>query len=228
MVAMRIAKERKSSVLASNAVHHRIDSLTSIVALVAIVGSHVLNNVSWLDPVGGLIVSMMVIKAGWGNTGNALLELSDVGVAMDVKESVHKAAARALSEDCFVSGRMTGSEVQVQEVQGVKAGQNYLMNIELAVPGDWSVRETGLVENAVRERVGATVRGVRRVRVRFVAAESVDFADEFISADVSPRNSPEPEEDKGDKHEHNHSHADDRIEGKTSNGDIGRRRGFHP
>lgn len=48
---MKIAKERKSSVLASNAVHHRIDSATSVVALIAILGSHVADNVSWLDPV---------------------------------------------------------------------------------------------------------------------------------------------------------------------------------
>ncbi len=192
---MKIAKERKSSVLASNAVHHRIDSLTSIVALVAILGSHVLNNVSWLDPVGGLLVSLMVIRAGWGNTGNALLELADVGVAEDIKDSVRKATVKALTENLFSTDSMTGSEVEVQAIQGVKAGQNYLMNVELAVPGDWSVTETGAVEDAVRESVGFKVRGVRRVRVRFVpkATGITDFADEFIGRDVSPRSSPEPE-----------------------------------
>ena len=216
---MRIAKERKSSVLASNAVHHRIDSLTSIVALVAIIGSHVLHNVSWLDPVGGLIVSMMVIRAGWGNTGNALLELSDVGVAIDVRESIHKTVMRALSDNSFACGKVTGSEVQVLEIQGVKAGQNYLMNIELAVPGDWSVSETCVVENAIRERVGATVRGVRRVRVRFVTKEIPDFADEFISADIRPKDTPE----EGNRSKQVHGHTHDRAEGKTSNGDARRR-----
>lgn len=200
---MKIAKERKSSVLASNAVHHRIDSLTSIVALVAILGSHILHNVSWLDPVGGLLVSMMVIRAGWGNTGNALLELADVGVTEEIKDSVRKAAVKVLTEDSFSTGRVTGSEVEVRDIQGVKAGQNYLMNVELAVPGNWSVSETRFVEDAVREKVGSKVRGVRRVRVRFVekATEVMDFADEFIGRDVSPKSSPEPEEH---KHQHNH------------------------
>lgn len=210
---MKIAKERKSSVLASNAVHHRIDSLTSIVALVAILGSHVLNNVSWLDPVGGLIVAMMVIRAGWGNTGSALLELADVGVTEEIKDSVRKASNKVLIGDSFASGRVSGSEVQVQDIQGVKAGQNYLMNIELAVPGDWSVNETRTIEDAVRERVGSKVRGVRRVKVRFVAkaTEIPAFTDEFIGADVSPRSSPEPEDEK----RHNHDHA--------SNGDVRKR-----
>lgn len=221
---MRIAKERKSSVLASNAVHHRIDSLTSIVALVAIVGSHVLDNVSWLDPVGGLVVSMMVIRAGWGNTGSALLELADVGVAEEIKVSVQETASKALGEESFGSGRVTGNQVQVRDVQGVKAGQNYLINIVLAVPGEWTVQETSLVEDAVRERIASKVRGARRVRVRFVAKgdEASDFADEFIRADVSP-SSLEP-----DDHNHTDSHSHNRTIDLThdeslSNGDAKKR-----
>lgn len=208
-VAMKIAKERKSSVLASNAVHHRIDSMTSIVALVAVLGSHLFNHISWLDPVGGLLVSLLVVRAGYANTGSALLELADVGVAEDIKGSVRKAATKALSEHTFTSSKDTGAEVSVQDVQGVKAGQNYLMNVELAVPGDWTVDETREIEDVVRERVGSKVRGVRRVRVRFVAKteKTPDFADEFIGADVSPRSSPEPEEESHAGHDHTHEHT---------------------
>lgn len=155
----------------------------------------------------------MVIRAGWGNTGNALLELADVGVAKDIQDSVRKAAVKALAEDSFSTCRVTGSEVEVQDIQGVKAGQNYLMNVELAVPRDWSVEETRHVENAVRESIGSKVRGVRRVRVRFVpkGAGITDFADEYIGRDVSPRSSPEPEE-------HGHDH-----DKPSSNGDVRKR-----
>ena len=219
---MKIARERKSSVLASNAVHHRIDSLTSIVALVAILGSHMLNNVSWLDPVGGLVVSMMVIRAGYANTGAALLELADVGISEDVKGSVRRAATRALSENSLAFGKVAGAKVQIQDVQGVKAGQNYLISVELAVPGDWTVKETRLIEDAVRERVGAKVRGVRRVRIRFVAKseDTPDFADEFIGTDVSPRSSPEPEDEKDAGYGPAHGHTHDK---RASTGDIRRR-----
>lgn len=213
---MKIAKERKSSVLASNAVHHRIDSLTSIVALVAIVGSHVLDNVSWLDPVGGLVVSMMVIRAGWGNTGSALLELADVGVAEEIQISVRETALKALGEDSFKSDRVMGNQVEVRDVQGIKAGQNHLMNVELAVPGEWTVQETRLVEDAVREMIGSKVKGVRRVRVRFVAKsdEAPVFSDEFIGADVFPRSSPEPD-DHDHAHRHSHNHTDDHTHDKS-------------
>ena len=77
---MKVARERKSSVLASNAVHHRVDSLTGIVTLFAILGANFLQNAAWLDPVGGLLISLLVIKAGWGNTISALYELADKGI----------------------------------------------------------------------------------------------------------------------------------------------------
>ena len=200
---MKVAKERKSSVLASNAVHHRVDSLTSIVALVAIGGSHLLKGAAWLDPVGGLIVSLMVINAGFGNTVSAVYELCDKGVDDEVKSAVKRAATKALTSD----------EVKVREVQGVKAGQNYLMEIELAMPKTWSLEQMKAVEDAVRLKVGSAVRGARRVRIRFVPDEQGpnEFQDEFIGADVSPRSSPEPETEEEshhhhDNHDHKHSH----------------------
>jgi len=208
---MKIAKERKSSVLASNAVHHRIDSLTSIVALVAIGGSHFLHNATWLDPVGGLIVSLMVIRAGWGNTGSALLELADVGVDDETRNSVRRAASKALTVD--ESNGNPAGQIEVRDIQGVKAGQNYLMDLVVAVPGQWSVEQVRNIEEAVRERVGSKVRGVRRVRVRFIAKEreEVDFSDEFIGAEMSPWSSPEPEEEKEERHSHEHPYANGEL-----------------
>lgn len=208
---MKIARERKSSVLASNAVHHRIDSLTSIVALVAIAGSHLFTGTTWLDPVGGLIVSFMVVRAGWANTGQALLELADVGVDSEIKNSVRKAATKALipttdNPQLAALPNEGLDQIEVCDVQGVKAGQNYLMDIELALPGSWTVQQTRVIEDAVRLRVGSKVRGVRRVKVRIVPKEDKgqDFSNEFIGADISPRSSPEPEDEAEAKHEHHH------------------------
>ena len=221
---MRIAKEKKSSVLASNAVHHRIDSLTSIVALTAILGSNIFDNVSWLDPVGGLFVSIMVIRAGWGNTGRALLELADVGIDSEIQDSVRKAASKALANESFASSKVQGQEIEIRDVQGIKAGQSYLIEVELGVPEALTVGETRPIEDAVRERIGAKVRGIRRVKVKFVAQsdKAHDFADEFIAADVSPRSSPEPEE-RDHEHHHEHSHGHKHGGNGHVNGDVRKR-----
>lgn len=192
--ALKVAKERKSSVLASNAYHHRVDSLTAFVALLMIGGANVLENASWMDPVGGLVISLMVVQAGWGNTRAAILELADAGVDDDMKQKVERAAAAALAD------ASPGPGARVRSVQGVKAGQTYLLDLELAVPASWTVRQTRAVEIMLRERVGGKVRGVKRLKLRFVPdeaeaeAEAKDFADEFVRPGMSPESSPEPEE----------------------------------
>lgn len=209
---MKVAKERKSSVLASNAVHHRVDSLTSIVALFTIGGSYLFQDATWLDPVGGLMISLMVIKAGWGNTVTSLLELADTTVDDDIKTTVQNAATKALKalED--------GEQVIVRDVQGMKSGQNYLMDIELAVPGAWAITRSRVVEEAVRKTVGEKVRGVKRVKIRFIPTEQEEltFSEEFVSQDTGAN--PEPESNGNGNgvapgsHNHNqyhdHSHED--------------------
>lgn len=204
---MKVARERKSSVLASNAIHHRVDSLTGIVTLFAILGANFLHEAAWLDPVGGFLISLLVIKAGWGNTISALYELADRGIDAEVKESVTKAVQKSLLN------LTEGSEVELREVEGVKSGQNFLIELQLAVPKAWTVEDVREVEDSVRQMVGSKVRGVRRVKVRFVPKDEAkpSLFDEFISGDVSPRESPEPElNDHDHDHDHNgHAHSHD-------------------
>ncbi|KAI1324859.1 cation efflux family-domain-containing protein [Xylariaceae sp. FL0255] len=198
---MKVARERKSSVLASNAVHHRIDSLTGIVTLGVILGANFVENAAWLDPVGGLLISLMVVKAGSENTLSALYELADKGIDDEVKDSIRKQVLKATTD------LDEGSNIELRDVSGIKSGQNYLVDLEIAVPGTWTVEDVRDVEERIRLRVGSKVRGVRKVRVRFLPKEAkvVSRFDEFIPGDVSPKSSPEPEEEDHDHDHDNHN-----------------------
>ncbi|KAH8155699.1 uncharacterized protein LAJ45_00709 [Morchella importuna] len=188
---MKVAKERKSSVLASNAVHHRIDSLTAVVALASITGSHFLDNASWLDPVGGLLVSIMVIAAGFGNTRAALTELVDVGLDDEVKGDIREAAEKALA--------LRQERLSLRGVSGLKSGQNLLAELTVEVPVGTTVAQTARIEEELRGIVGAEVRGIRRVKVRFVE-EGVAEQTEFVEKDQSL------ELEKHEHHDHDHDH----------------------
>lgn len=153
-----------------------------------------------MDPVGGLVISLMVIQAGWGNTVSAVLELADVSLSDDMKRKVRRSVETGIKE-------LGGEGVELRQVQGIKAGQNYLVELELGISGETSVSQTKELEDKLRNYVGSKVRGVKRVKIRFVPKSSgpPDFMDEFIGSDVdSPRSSPEPESE--DEHKHPHSH----------------------
>ncbi|KAK4547030.1 hypothetical protein LTR36_001251 [Oleoguttula mirabilis] len=215
---MKIAKEKRSSVLASNAYHHRVDSLTSFVALLTICASHYLTNAQWLDPVGGLVISGMIVQAGWGNTQSALLELADVAMDSDVKENVQKAATAALKEQ-------SSGEVELRGVQGIKSGQNFMVEIELAAPSGWSVEQANKAEEAVRQKVSAKIRGVRRVNVRFTTKDNAHsaFEEEFVAGRLGDS------DNEGDGHDHDHdehTHASGpgQPTGISSNGSAQKRK----
>lgn len=72
---MRIAIKENSAVLRSNAIHHRIDCLSSVVALVTIIGVYAFPTSGWLDPVGAILISAMVAQAGVESTMGGLAEL---------------------------------------------------------------------------------------------------------------------------------------------------------
>ncbi|KAI9886730.1 MAG: hypothetical protein M1823_001439 [Watsoniomyces obsoletus] len=206
---MKIARQQKSSVLASNAVHHRVDSLTGLVAFVAVGGAHLLQGATWLDPVGSLIVSLMVIRAGWGNTVAALTELADKAVDPEICMAVREATKKILASAPRLDLRHS---VKVRDVEGVKAGPNYLMDVVLAVPEDWTVDKLRVAEVTVRDGLGKSVRGVRRVKIRFVPWDLNEetYVEEFIDPDRVLSGSPESPE----SHSHQNHDRDRSDSGK--------------
>lgn len=74
LTAMKIAIKENSAVLRSNAIHHRIDCLSSVVALLTIIGVYLFPSSGWLDPVGAVVISVMVVQAGVESLKGAISE----------------------------------------------------------------------------------------------------------------------------------------------------------
>lgn len=72
----KVATQVKSNVLLANAYHHRVDSLSAMVAMVSIFSSFFLN-FAYLDAIGGLIISGILVKSGFSGIWKACQELLD-------------------------------------------------------------------------------------------------------------------------------------------------------
>lgn len=157
-------------------------------ALFTIVASHFLESARWLDPVGGLIISGMIVQAGWGNTKSALYELADAGMEEEARQGAEKAAVTALAKTL----------AEVRGVQGIKSGQNLMFEVEVGVPDDWSVARTNELEVEIREAIAESVRGTKRVNVRFTTKNEPAFIDQFVAS----------KEELDGHSDHNHDHDD--------------------
>lgn len=208
---MKVAKEKRSSVLSSNAYHHRVDSLTAFVALFTIVASHFLESARWLDPVGGLVISGMIVQAGWGNTMSALYELADRGLDEEIREKAETTARSALKDH----------GLELRGLQGIKSGQNLMFELEVAVPSDWTVSRADEVEQTIRDAIAQKVRGTKRVTIRFTTRKNAPFADEFVARSDDPEHG--ADEDHHD-HDHEHDHDHNHAHGKAINGSTSQKR----
>lgn len=85
---MKVAKEEGSNVLEANALHHRSDVFSGMLAMVAILGSAY--GFPMLDPVGGLLVAGMIIKQGSEIGLNAAKELVDYVIDPELNEKIEK------------------------------------------------------------------------------------------------------------------------------------------
>jgi len=152
---IKVARDTHSTVLAANAWHHRVDSLTSVVACVAIGGSY-LSSYDWLDAVGGALVSVAVVRAGWQSLRQATLELLDHSIDPDM--------ARAVGES---AGKRLGPGMAVDSVVGTKSGPKLLVEVTVAA-GDVSLQQATQVQKEVEQAILHEHQQVKKVRVGMV------------------------------------------------------------
>ncbi|CAN6621119.1 mitochondrial metal transporter 2 [Trichomonascus vanleenenianus] len=120
---MKVAKKTNSTVLVANAWHHRIDSLVSMVA-VATIGAGYIYGIQWLDPLGGLIVSSIIVRAGYGTAKTACLELADSNARGDerIEEVQEKVAGALTKEEC---------QFEIANLEVMPSGPNYTVIVQL-------------------------------------------------------------------------------------------------
>lgn len=75
-----------SSLILSNAYHHRSDSLSSAVVLIGAIGSY--NNIYWLDSFAAIIVSFMIIKLGLTLIIEGTTELIDTAIDAESSKKI--------------------------------------------------------------------------------------------------------------------------------------------
>uniref|UniRef100_A0A0D9Z785 Cation efflux protein transmembrane domain-containing protein n=1 Tax=Oryza glumipatula TaxID=40148 RepID=A0A0D9Z785_9ORYZ len=77
-ITKRAGEKEGSGLMKANAWHHRSDAISSVVALLGVGGS--ILGVPYLDPLAGLVVSGMILKAGVHTGYESVLELVDAAV----------------------------------------------------------------------------------------------------------------------------------------------------
>ncbi|CAL1185669.1 unnamed protein product [Candida parapsilosis] len=188
---MQIAVETNSKVLVANAWHHRVDSLTAIVALLTVAGG-VMFNIAWLDSVGGMGVSVLIIKAGWDTLKEAWYELIDRGEqpGSDLYNKVETIISHELQSNAQLN------QFKLKQLSVLSSGANTNINFVLLTQNkSIDLITLNKYEKTLTDLIKQDDRFVRNVSIKFEVAEDDNQVGD---------NNPDDRDDREDKYVHRH------------------------
>jgi cation diffusion facilitator family transporter len=89
---LRTARKLRSAALAANAMHQRSDVYSSIPVAVVVLAARLDHSLLLLDGIGGVFVSLFVLKMGYDILRPALWQLSDTAAPGEIVEELRKIA----------------------------------------------------------------------------------------------------------------------------------------
>ncbi len=135
----RVGKRVKSPALVANAWHHRLDAFSSVPALLAVAGAILFPTWTFLDQVGALVVSVLILYAAIQIIGPGIGELIDAGASQEICEALKSRAA---------------SIGPVKDVHGIRTryvSGGMLVDLHIVVDGEITVRQGHRIADRVRD-----------------------------------------------------------------------------
>jgi cation diffusion facilitator family transporter len=140
-VTLDVGKQTKSSAVTANAWHHRTDAISSIPALIAVAAAALHPGLAFLDRVGALIVSLIILKVSWEILRPVFSELTEHGAPRKDREKIKSIAME-----------IKGVQ-QVHAVRTRKMGTGVFVDLHVLVDGDMSVRKGHRISHEVKREL---------------------------------------------------------------------------
>ena len=133
------AREIRSSALEANAWHHRSDALSSIPAAAAIAVAFFFPKLDFVDPLGAIVVSFLILHSAWKIIKPTLQELSEAGVSHEDQAKIYRLASS-------LPGVLGAHALRTRN-----AGGSIWADIHIIVDPDMTVREGHELSHRVRD-----------------------------------------------------------------------------
>ena len=134
-----VGEKSNNSLLLANAWHHRSDAISSIAALVGIIGAML--GFPALDPIAATMVAFMIMKVGYELTLGGFRDLMDTALNEKDTQSIQVAI-----DD--VSGVLKSHDLRTRKIGG-----EILMDVHIQVDSDLTVTEGHEVAERVRRKL---------------------------------------------------------------------------
>lgn len=159
-------KKVKSPALIANAWHHRLDAISSIPALIAVGGAILMPSWKFLDYVGAVIVSVLIMHAGIRIIWPGMKEFVDTGASKETCEEIKNIALK---------------NKEVRQVHGIRTryiGASLQVDLHVVVDGSITVLEGHNIAGAVKNQILSEGSDVADVLIHIEPYEKTVYEDE--------------------------------------------------
>ncbi|KAF8967832.1 mitochondrial iron ion transporter [Flammula alnicola] len=167
-----VADEEKSPVLLANAIHHRSDAYSSLVAFFAILGTWVFPAFP-LDPIGGLVVSVVILQQGFSLLAGAWGDLTDAGTSPRTRQSIKQVLETLVDNSGSTQlineqdGTVLPPLMGIQQLRARHAGSLLFVDLTAEVSGSITVSQSTALEREIERVLKAARKEITEVRVTF-------------------------------------------------------------
>ena len=147
----RVGEATKSPSLIANAWHHRTDAISSIAALIGIVGAW--QGFAFMDPLAGAVVGCMIVKVGIDITRQGVRDLMDTALSDEHTKKIHA----ILSEIPEV--------LHFHDLRTRVIGGEFLIDVHILVDPEMTVTEGHRVAETARRNLIKAIRNIQDVLV---------------------------------------------------------------
>ncbi|NLX07752.1 MAG: cation transporter [Phycisphaerae bacterium] len=137
----RVAWRIRSSALIANAWHHRSDAFSSVPVALAVLGTRLHPSWTFLDHVGAIVVSLLIIRAAWRIVWPALNQLVDAGTSRETRDRLYTLVTQ------------TPGVRSVHAMRTRHVGPGLQVDLHVLVNPDLTVREGHRIAHAVTDRL---------------------------------------------------------------------------
>lgn len=136
-----VGRRIQSQAVIANAWHHRSDVISSIPPLIAVVAATINPKWAFLDPVGALIVALLILRVAWKIAAPAFAELTEKGAG---------------PEDLKTISELVGDVPDVCSVHKIRTrrlGAGLFVDLHVVVDGDLTVRASHEIANEIQKKL---------------------------------------------------------------------------
>ncbi|MBN1134787.1 MAG: cation diffusion facilitator family transporter [Methanosarcinaceae archaeon] len=145
----RIGKHIDSQALIADAMHSYTDVFSSLVVVVAIVGSMV--GIPWLDSVGVLVISLMIFRLGIGIARDSALTLMDAWMDEDSVEGIRQTVANIPGVN------------NIEDIKLRKSGLVVFGEIEVEIEGEANLKRVEMLSKDIEKAVKKEVKNLEHL-----------------------------------------------------------------